>query len=99
MHCCSYLISPFRHRLQPLDVAFVKAIHSKANTVPVVEKGYTRTLKEQEHLRKGFWMKSRNMTSESITNLMQSLAKMKISKSRLDFSRAASLSLWLDPIS
>ena len=52
MHCCSYLISPFRHRLQPLDVAFVKAIHSKANTVPVVEKGYTRTLKEQEHLKK-----------------------------------------------
>ena len=52
MHCCFYLISPFRHRLQPLDVAFVKAIHSKVNTVPVVEKGYMRTLKEQEHLKK-----------------------------------------------
>ena len=38
-------------------------------------------------------MKLRNMTSESTTFLMQSLVKMKILKSRLDFSRPASLSV------
>lgn len=30
----------------------MKVIHSKVNTAPVIEKGYTLTLKEREHLKK-----------------------------------------------
>ncbi|CAG08576.1 unnamed protein product [Tetraodon nigroviridis] len=41
VHCCFYFISPFGHGLKPLDVEFMKAIHSKVNIVPVIAKADT----------------------------------------------------------
>ncbi|CAO2583790.1 Septin2, partial [Lemmus lemmus] len=52
VHCCFYFISPFGHGLKPLDVAFMKVIHSKMNIVPVIAKADTLTLKELEQLKK-----------------------------------------------
>uniref|UniRef100_A0A8C6NVS1 Septin n=1 Tax=Nothobranchius furzeri TaxID=105023 RepID=A0A8C6NVS1_NOTFU len=52
VHCCFYFISPFGHGLKPLDVAFMKAIHSKVNIVPVIAKADTLTLKERDRLKR-----------------------------------------------
>uniref|UniRef100_A0A674D0Q3 Zgc:63587 n=1 Tax=Salmo trutta TaxID=8032 RepID=A0A674D0Q3_SALTR len=52
VHCCFYFISPFGHGLKPLDVEFMKAIHSKVNIVPVIAKADTLTLKERDRLKK-----------------------------------------------
>uniref|UniRef100_A0A8C8CIY7 Septin n=1 Tax=Oncorhynchus tshawytscha TaxID=74940 RepID=A0A8C8CIY7_ONCTS len=52
VHCCFYFISPFGHGLKPLDVEFMKAIHSKVNIVPVIAKADTLTLKERDHLKR-----------------------------------------------
>ncbi|XP_078521838.1 septin-2 isoform X1 [Lissotriton helveticus] len=52
VHCCFYFISPFGHGLKPLDVEFMKAIHSKVNIVPVIAKADTLTLKERERLKR-----------------------------------------------
>ena len=92
-HC----LIPFR--LKPLDVAFMKAIHNKVNIVPVIAKADTLTLKEQERLKKRILMKLKNVTSKSTTYLMQNQMKVRTLKSRPDFSRPVSRSLWLDPIS
>lgn len=42
-----YIIS-----LKPLDVEFMKAIHSKVNIVPVIAKADTLTLRERERLKR-----------------------------------------------
>uniref|UniRef100_H3B688 Zgc:63587 n=1 Tax=Latimeria chalumnae TaxID=7897 RepID=H3B688_LATCH len=52
VHCCFYFISPFGHGLKPLDVEFMKALHSKVNIVPVIAKADTLTLKERERLKR-----------------------------------------------
>ncbi|CAB1319945.1 unnamed protein product [Coregonus sp. 'balchen'] len=52
VHCCFYFISPFGHGLKPLDVEFMKAIHSKVNIVPVIAKADTLTLKERDRLKR-----------------------------------------------
>ncbi|KAM9095570.1 septin-2-like [Sarcophilus harrisii] len=51
VHCCFYFISPFGHGLKPLDVEFMRALHSKVNIVPVIAKADTLTLKERERLK------------------------------------------------
>lgn len=38
-------------RLKPLDVEFMKAIHSKVNIVPVIAKADTLTLRERDRLK------------------------------------------------
>ncbi|XP_016319282.1 septin-2-like [Sinocyclocheilus anshuiensis] len=52
VHCCFYFISPFGHGLKPLDVEFMKAIHSKVNIVPVIAKADTLTLRERDRLKR-----------------------------------------------
>ncbi|KAA0714409.1 Septin-2 [Triplophysa tibetana] len=52
VHCCFYFISPLGHGLKPLDVEFMKAIHSKVNIVPVIAKADTLTLRERERLKR-----------------------------------------------
>lgn len=42
----------FSHSLTPLDVEFMKAIHSKVNIVPVIAKADTLTLKERDRLKR-----------------------------------------------
>uniref|UniRef100_A0A671S718 Septin-2-like n=1 Tax=Sinocyclocheilus anshuiensis TaxID=1608454 RepID=A0A671S718_9TELE len=56
VHCCFYFISPFGHGLKPLDVEFMKAIHSKVNIVPVIAKADTLTLRDEltEHKHRNF---------------------------------------------
>ncbi|KAH8335202.1 hypothetical protein KR067_000790 [Drosophila pandora] len=46
IHCCFYFISPFGHGLKPLDVEFIKKLHSKVNIVPVIAKADCLTKKE-----------------------------------------------------
>ncbi|KAH8339678.1 hypothetical protein KR074_002934 [Drosophila pseudoananassae] len=46
IHCCFYFISPFGHGLKPLDVEFMKKLHSKVNIVPVIAKADCLTKKE-----------------------------------------------------
>uniref|UniRef100_A0A672LJM3 Septin-7 n=1 Tax=Sinocyclocheilus grahami TaxID=75366 RepID=A0A672LJM3_SINGR len=52
VHCCFYFISPFGHGMKPLDVEFMKAIHSKVNIVPVIAKADTLTLRERDRLKR-----------------------------------------------
>lgn len=42
----------FFSSLKPLDVEFMKAIHSKVNIVPVIAKADTLTLKERDRLKR-----------------------------------------------
>ncbi|XP_046801880.1 sporulation-regulated protein 28 [Lucilia cuprina] len=44
IHCCFYFISPFGHGLKPLDVEFMKKLHSKVNIVPVIAKIFRTSL-------------------------------------------------------
>lgn len=46
IHCCFYFISPFGHGLKPLDIEFMKKLHSKVNIVPVIAKADCLTKKE-----------------------------------------------------
>lgn len=42
----------FLFSLKPLDVEFMKAIHSKVNIVPVIAKADTLTLRERDRLKR-----------------------------------------------
>lgn len=42
----------FPPSLKPLDVEFMKAIHSKVNIVPVIAKADTLTLRERDRLKR-----------------------------------------------
>jgi len=46
IHCCFYFISPFGHGMKPLDIEFMKRLHSKVNIVPVIAKADCLTKKE-----------------------------------------------------
>lgn len=48
----SLLLSPLPLSLKPLDVEFMKAIHSKVNIVPVIAKADTLTLRERDRLKR-----------------------------------------------
>ncbi|XP_076801809.1 septin-2B-like isoform X1 [Clavelina lepadiformis] len=52
VHCCFYFISSSGHGLKPLDVEFMKALHSKVNIVPVISKADTLTISEVKRLKK-----------------------------------------------
>ncbi len=51
VHCCFYFISPFGHGLKPLDVEFMKKLHSKVNIVPVIAKSDILSKKEVARLK------------------------------------------------
>ncbi|CAO1363369.1 unnamed protein product [Diamesa hyperborea] len=51
IHCCFYFISPFGHGLKPLDIEFMKKLHSKVNIVPVIAKADVLTKKEIQRLK------------------------------------------------
>ncbi|XP_022253618.1 septin-1-like isoform X2 [Limulus polyphemus] len=52
IHCCFYFISPFGHGLKPLDIEFMKQLHSKVNIVPVIAKADALTKKEVMKLKR-----------------------------------------------
>lgn len=52
VHCCFYFISPFGHGLKPLDIEFMKKLHTKVNIVPVIAKADALTRKEVMRLKK-----------------------------------------------
>ncbi|XP_013780505.1 septin-1-like isoform X1 [Limulus polyphemus] len=52
IHCCFYFISPFGHGLKPLDIEFMKQLHSKVNIVPVIAKSDALTKKEVMKLKR-----------------------------------------------
>ncbi|XP_076364579.1 septin 1 [Tachypleus tridentatus] len=52
IHCCFYFISPFGHGLKPLDIEFMKQLHSKVNIVPVIAKADALTKKEVLKLKR-----------------------------------------------
>lgn len=51
IHCCFYFISPFGHGLKPLDIEFMKKLHTKVNIVPVIAKADVLTKKEVQRLK------------------------------------------------
>lgn len=54
-HLLSVILFPccfFAASLKPLDVEFMKAIHSKVNIVPVIAKADTLTLRERDRLKR-----------------------------------------------
>ncbi|CAG0889343.1 unnamed protein product [Cyprideis torosa] len=52
VHCCFYFISPLGHGLKPIDVEFMRQLHTKVNVVPVIAKADTLTRKELLTLKK-----------------------------------------------
>lgn len=52
IHCCFYFISPYGHGLKPLDLEFMRQLHTKVNIVPVIAKADTLTKKEVLQLKK-----------------------------------------------
>eukprot|EP00918_Siedleckia_nematoides_P038352 GHVU01083341.1.p1 GENE.GHVU01083341.1~~GHVU01083341.1.p1 ORF type:complete len:542 (+),score=73.41 GHVU01083341.1:25-1626(+) len=52
VHCCLYFISPNGHGLTPLDVEFMKSIHTKVNVLPVIAKADTMTPEECREFKK-----------------------------------------------
>merc|ERR1739844_876356 len=38
VHCCLYFINPQGHGLKPMDVQFMKVLHTKVNIVPIIAK-------------------------------------------------------------
>lgn len=51
VHCCFYFINPIGHGLKPLDVVFMRALHTKVNIVPVIAKADTLTRSELVQLK------------------------------------------------
>jgi septin 7 len=52
VHCCLYFIAPNGHGLKPLDIEFMKKLHSKVNIVPVIAKADTFATEECERFKK-----------------------------------------------
>ncbi|GAB6027122.1 fork head transcription factor Sep1 [Chamberlinius hualienensis] len=52
VHCCFYFISPYGHGLKPLDLEFMRQLHTKVNIVPVIAKADILTKKEVQQLKK-----------------------------------------------
>lgn len=55
--------------LKPLDVEFMKAIHSKVNIVPVIAKADTLTLRERDRLKRRVGLMSTHTHNHSVFNL------------------------------
>jgi len=43
VHACIYFIAPTGHSLKPLDVEFMRRLHTKVNLIPVIAKSDTLT--------------------------------------------------------
>ena len=52
VHACLYFISPFGYGLKPLDLKFMKNLHSKVNIIPIIAKADSLTEKEMKKLKK-----------------------------------------------
>lgn len=46
VHACLYFISPTGHALKPLDVEFMRRLHTRVNLIPVIAKSDTLTEEE-----------------------------------------------------
>lgn len=46
VHACIYFIAPTGHSLKPLDIEFMKRLHTKVNLIPVIAKSDTLTEEE-----------------------------------------------------
>ncbi|KAH0552896.1 hypothetical protein GP486_006903 [Trichoglossum hirsutum] len=46
VHACVYFIQPTGHALKPLDIEFMKRLHTKVNLIPVIAKADTLTDEE-----------------------------------------------------
>ncbi|ODV62795.1 septin CDC3, partial [Ascoidea rubescens DSM 1968] len=46
IHACIYFIEPTGHCLKPLDITFMKNVHTKVNLIPVIAKSDTLTEEE-----------------------------------------------------
>lgn len=77
----------------------MKARHSKESTAPVVEKGYTCTLKEQENLKKRVLDEIEEHDIRVCRLPDAESCEDEDFKEQTRLLRPASLSLWLDPIS
>ncbi|XP_002730958.2 septin-5-like [Saccoglossus kowalevskii] len=52
VHCCLYFISPYGRGLRPIDVEFMKQLHTKVNIVPVIAKADCLTPLEVQTLKR-----------------------------------------------
>jgi len=43
VHCCLYFIQPTGHSLRPIDIEFMRCLHTKVNLIPVIAKADTLT--------------------------------------------------------
>lgn len=43
IHACLYLIEPTGHSLKPVDVEFMRRLHTKVNLIPIIAKADTMT--------------------------------------------------------
>jgi septin 7 len=46
IHACIYFIAPTGHALKPLDVEFMRRLHTRVNLIPVIAKSDTMTEEE-----------------------------------------------------
>lgn len=52
VHCCLYFICPHGHGLKPIDITFMKMLHTKVNIVPVIAKADCLTKFEMQRLKR-----------------------------------------------
>ena len=52
VHACLYFISPYGYGLKPLDLKFMKALHTKVNIIPIIAKSDALTEKEVKKLKR-----------------------------------------------
>lgn len=52
VHCCLYFVCPHGHGLKPIDIAFMKVLHTKVNIVPVIAKADCLTKFEMQRLKR-----------------------------------------------
>jgi septin 7 len=46
IHACLYFISPTGHALKPVDIEFMRRLHTRVNLIPVIAKADTMTEEE-----------------------------------------------------
>lgn len=52
VHCCLYFICPHGHGLKPIDITFMRMLHTKVNIVPVIAKADCLTKFEMQRLKR-----------------------------------------------
>jgi len=52
VHACLYFISPYGYGLKPMDIKFMKNLHSKVNLIPIIAKADALTELEVKKLKK-----------------------------------------------